>query len=98
MTNTYGDDPFDECDYENLTEAKVAKLPECNFCSEPALYDFKTKMGPWAFGCQKHFDIHRLFDTLGTGRGQKLVVEEECLLENHGPGGCSDPQCPTRRA
>lgn len=79
MTNdTYGDDPFDETDYEDqdLVEAKVAALPICNFCSEPALYDFKTKMGPWAYGCQGHFDIHRMYPDLGTGKGQKLVVEE----------------------
>ena len=28
---------------------------KCDFCDEPAVYDSKTKMGPWANMCQVHF-------------------------------------------
>lgn len=27
----------------------------CDFCKLPAKYDGKTKLGPWAFMCEKHF-------------------------------------------
>ncbi len=33
-----------------------AYTPRCDFCGRPALYDAKTKLGPWAYVCQKHFD------------------------------------------
>lgn len=60
------------------TEVKVSSLPKCDYCtmagkSEDAAYDGKTKQGPWANMCQKHFKIHGV--GLGTGRGQALVVE-----------------------
>jgi hypothetical protein len=29
---------------------------KCDFCDEPAVYDGKTTMGPWAHMCQAHFD------------------------------------------
>lgn len=29
----------------------------CDFCGRLALYDAKTKLGPWAYVCQLHFDI-----------------------------------------
>ena len=29
---------------------------KCDFCDELAVYDTQTKMGPWAYVCQKHFD------------------------------------------
>jgi hypothetical protein len=79
MTNNidhYGDEPYDERDYEerDLVEAEVHTLPSCNFCGEVAEYDFKTKRGPWAYGCLKHWREHRFYDTLGTGKAQKLVV------------------------
>ncbi len=81
MTNTpdtFGDDPFDERDYEDakdLREAAVPQRPSCSWCSSPALYDFKTVSGPWGYGCQIHYEAFRLYDTLGTGKGQRLVVE-----------------------
>lgn len=37
-----------------------------------AVYDGKTKEGPWAFMCEKCFKEHGV--GLGTGRGQKLVT------------------------
>lgn len=27
----------------------------CNFCTQPAIYDGKTIMGPWAYMCEFHF-------------------------------------------
>lgn len=29
---------------------------KCDFCGKPALYDGKTRLGPWAYMCQEHFD------------------------------------------
>jgi hypothetical protein len=63
--------------------ATVSKLPPCNFrgdliapCSTPeAHYDFKTVHGPWANGCETHYQLQRAFSTLGLGKGQRLVVE-----------------------
>lgn len=75
---TFGEDPFDEADYtdKELTTAKVARLPKCNFCDRDALYDFKTQQGSWAYGCQSDYEAYRLYLNLGTGMGQKLVVEK----------------------
>lgn len=58
------------------TIAKVTKLPACDFapCAAPAEYDFKTWMGPWAFGCSEHYMHERKYMDLGLGKGQKLEV------------------------
>jgi len=53
------------------TEVYVEKLPKCDFCDKPALYDGKTIMGPWAHMCEEHFKQYGV--GLGTGRGQKLI-------------------------
>lgn len=53
-------------------EVEVGYLPQCDFCSEKAIYDAKTKMGPWAYMCEKHFKIN--LGKLGNGKGQKLIV------------------------
>jgi len=53
--------------------ALVTKLPKCDFCDEPAEYDGKTKLGPWANMCEAHFQVFGV--GLGTGRGQKLTLE-----------------------
>lgn len=60
------------------TEVKVARLPNCDFCTSrgetrSARYDGKTKLGPWANMCNKDFNEYGV--GLGTGRGQKLIVE-----------------------
>ena len=37
---------------------KTVPLPDkvnCNFCGEPAGYDSKTSLGPWAYLCPAHF-------------------------------------------
>lgn len=54
----------------------VTNLPPCDFCQDGTLaeVDGKTKQGPWANMCDKHF---RWFGTgLGTGKGQKLVLSK----------------------
>jgi hypothetical protein len=63
------------------SEVAVTVLPTCDFCrtllgdgSVPAMYDFKTRMGPWAHGCVDHWHAYRMYPTLGTGKGQRLVV------------------------
>jgi hypothetical protein len=59
----------------SLTEARVARIPKCSFCDQDALYDFKTVSGQWAYGCQVHYEGFRLYLNLGTGMGQRLVLE-----------------------
>ena len=63
------------------TEAKYygSTLPACDFCkmagvtpANPAAYDGKTRSGPWAYMCARHFKINGV--GLGEGRGQKLVL------------------------
>lgn len=58
-------------------EVRVAELPDCDYCltyrrKVPALYDGKTKSGPWAYMCKRHFGAYGV--GLGTGKGQRLVV------------------------
>lgn len=60
---------------ESHTTAKVARLPRCDFCGKEAEYDFKTKMGPWANGCQEDWEQNRYFTGLGLGMGQKLILD-----------------------
>jgi hypothetical protein len=56
------------------TEVDVIELPKCDFCDEPAQYDGKTQIGPWAYMCQRHFTAFGV--GLGLGRGQRLVLKE----------------------
>jgi hypothetical protein len=58
------------------TEVKVWELPKCNFCNEKAQYDFATRIGPWAFACERHYLQWRAYSGLGTGKGQRLVLVE----------------------
>lgn len=57
------------------TEVKVTEYPRCNFCDKEAHYDGKTKMGPWAYMCGKHFEFHGI--GLGTGKGQRFVIVDK---------------------
>jgi hypothetical protein len=75
---------------ENGTIARVVQLPDCTFCKlltdnakvngspvfavRKAKYDFRTTNGQWAFGCQLHFEMHRLHSELGLGKGQMLLT------------------------
>ena len=61
------------------TQVEVSELPQCDFCRENPLvkyqvahYDFKTRMGPWAYGCREHFKKYGI--KLGLGFGQELVI------------------------
>jgi len=57
---------------------EVAALPNCDFDQDtkvPAAYDGKTKFGPWANMCERHFKVYGL--GLGIGRGQKFVLKKE---------------------
>jgi hypothetical protein len=55
--------------------AKITQPKKCDFeCPLDAEYDFKTSGGPWANGCRVHYLQHRMFTTLGTGKGQRLVL------------------------
>lgn len=60
-------------------QATVSSLPSCDFCGmegqqNDAAYDFRTSMGPWAHGCERHYKMHRATPELGTGNGQRLVL------------------------
>lgn len=55
----------------------VNEIPACDLCAqdgrkEPAAFDAKTSMGPWAHLCEEHFSLAGL--GLGTGVGQRLVL------------------------
>lgn len=61
-------------------EVKVTSIPPCDFCKmiseeKPARYDGRTGSGHWAYMCEAHWKIHGI-GTLGTGHGQRLVVDE----------------------
>jgi hypothetical protein len=68
------------------TVAVVAVMPMCDICKNngdetvPAQYDGRTKSGPWANMCITHFNLHGV--GLGTGKGQKLVLEENTYRES----------------
>jgi hypothetical protein len=62
------------------TTVVVPELPKCNFCEEQgrareAHYDGKTVLGPWAYMCNEHYISYGL--GLGTGIGQRLILEEK---------------------
>ena len=59
---------------EELTEVTVSNIPQCQFCSAPAAYDAKTRMGPWAYLCERCFKKDGV--GLGLGKGQRLVRKE----------------------
>lgn len=68
------------------TVAVVSVIPMCDICkvngdaTVPAQYDGKTTSGPWANMCTTHFGLYGT--GLGTGKGQKLVLEEDTYREN----------------
>ena len=59
---------------------KVNKLPDCDLCGVAASYDGKTIYGPWANMCDKCFKKYGV--GLGTGRGQKLELNERQIKPN----------------
>lgn len=65
------------------TEAIMARIPECDIhkldkgvAGVPAVYDAKTKRGPWAYMCQECFDKEAAFKELGIGKGQRLILDD----------------------
>jgi len=63
--------PADDVPPDDLDEVEVASIPQCSFCGEPAHYDAKTRMGPWAYMCEKCYGIFGV--GLGLGKGQRLA-------------------------
>jgi transposase-like protein len=65
------------------THVRVLHLPNCYFCGaeegvkRPARYDFRTRQGPWANGCQRHFEREAATRVLGEGDGQRLLLPGE---------------------
>jgi len=57
------------------TVVKVERLPACNFCGRVAIYDGRTKEGPWAYMCERCFPVHG--KGLGLGKGQKLEITKD---------------------
>lgn len=55
-------------------ETKIQDAVDCDFCGSAAVYDARTKMGPWAYQCESCFLIHGP-GQLGTGFGQRLVLD-----------------------
>jgi len=57
----------------------VDAIPACNFCTDgtPGPYDFATKFGPWANGCQDHYDLYKAHPDLGIGKGQLWVTPDQ---------------------
>jgi hypothetical protein len=63
----------------------VTNIPPCQFCAppvdggppEPGPYDFRTRWGPWANGCEAHWRLYRAEEELGVGKGQLWITEEE---------------------
>ncbi|MDP9821048.1 hypothetical protein [Nocardioides massiliensis] len=63
------------------TTARVESRPDCDLCQSygqrtSAVYDARTRQGAWAYLCLRHFSTHTE-GRLGTGYGQRLVVEGE---------------------
>lgn len=59
------------------TMCRVIALPKCDFCGAEARYDFRTAMGPWAMGCHQCWEMYRMYDDLGTGKGQLWLLPNE---------------------
>jgi len=58
----------------------VPSLPTCDFCPEPARYDSPVVVfggTTWANTCPSHWRAKRVSNKLGTGFGQRLVLESE---------------------
>lgn len=57
---------------------RVDELPTCDYCALDASFDGKTKAGPWANMCDRHFSHHGV--GLGTGIGQELIEREPVIF------------------
>jgi hypothetical protein len=60
------------------TQIKVVRLPKCDFCHvNDAKYDFRTKHGWWAYGCQQAWEENKRSDTLGPGLAMELILDTD---------------------
>lgn len=57
---------------EGRKTVRVSSTKYCDFCLRKAMYDGKTRFGPWAYMCQMCFQDNGV--GLGTGQGQRLIV------------------------
>ena len=77
----------------NQAQNRVCK---CSYCETDLTgcerYDFATRVGTWAIGCESCFKTHGL--GLGIGRGQKFDAQGRCVAGNRTAGG----KIPMRRA
>ena len=64
------------------TKVVVASKPPCDFCGDQAQYDARTTKGSWANMCESCFTIFGV--SLGTGKGQRLLLQEEWDAEAEG--------------
>lgn len=55
---------------------KLYQIQKCDFCLSTARYDGKTVTGPWAFMCERHFQMFGYGKT-GLGIAQKIIYELE---------------------
>lgn len=61
----------------NHESVYVSHIPPCDLCTQDgmttaAVVDGKTRIGPWAYMCGRHFRSYGL--GLGLGLGQQLVL------------------------
>jgi len=55
-------------------QTTVSHLPDCDFCDERAKYDVRIPFfATWGYVCETHFQQFEC--TLGTGRGQRLILK-----------------------
>lgn len=73
---------------EGGTKTYVDSLPTCDFCGRKAEYDAQTPTGQWANLCPRCFTGFGC--SLGTGRGQKLVVRSEKSAPDPSPRPSED--------
>lgn len=80
--------------------AKVQTAPTCDICVhvfgsiDPATakYDLRTITGQWAFVCEEHRGTHAMSQQLGTGKGQRLLLEK-CGHAPHNQAQCNERSC-----
>jgi hypothetical protein len=65
----------------------VPSIPPCNFCKDGTLgpYDFATRMGPWANGCEQHWKTYRASMHLGVGSGQLWITDDQIDYSDETP-------------
>ena len=82
-----GGESFNVSEIQELREAGervpgkvclVGHIPTCNFCERPGEFDFATRMGPWANGCEEHFlALSASRGELGLGKAQLWIMGPE---------------------